>query len=373
MCESMKRREFLNKSLIVSAGVVVGGATSKSVRAALAEEEKENAATIRRTRSYNAQMEYRRLGKTGLWISAVSLGGHWKRINKIIGTSEINAYNAPTAKEQLGPFMKNREEVIHYCLEKGINCIDLAGDSEAEVYCRALGKSRDKMYLAYSHPASELRVPQNRKADKLLDLYKAGLKRCNIEYADVWRLMALERGGKHSQGDVEAMIEALDKARERGLCRYTGLSTHDRRWAEMLVKTYPDVVQVIVTPYMAKSKVLPRSSFFGAVKKYDVGLLGIKPFASNSLFKGDGSPDSPDAEEDDRRARMAVRYILNNPAITAPIPGLTSTHQVDNMIQAIKERRELDLAERAELEEIGNEMFARLPAEYQWLRDWEYV
>ena len=104
-----------------------------------------------------------------------------------------------------------------------------------------------------------------------------------------------------------------------------------------------------------------------------MGILGIKPFASNSLFKGDGSPDSPHAEEDDRRARMAMRYILNNPAITAPIPGLISTHQVDNVVQAIKERRELDLAEQAELEEIGDEMFARLPAEYQWLRDWEYV
>jgi len=373
MSEQMKRREFLNKSMIVSAGIVVGGAGSQGVRAALTQQEKENAATIQRTRSYNPQMEYRRLGKTGLWVSAVSLGGHWKRIDKVIGTSEINPYNAPTDKEQFGPFMKNREEVIHYCLEQGINYIDFAGDSEAEVYCAALGKSRDNMYLAYSHPASELRVPQNRKADKLLELYKAGLKRCNIEYADIWRLMALERGGQHSQADVDAMITALAKAREQGLCTYTGFSTHDHRWAEMLIKTYPDIVQVAVMPYTAKSKVLPRSSFFSAVKKYDVGMLGIKPFASNSLFRGDGSPDGPYAEEDDRRARMAIRYILNNPAITAPIPGLISTHQVDNAVRAIKERRELDLAEQAELEEIGNEMFARLPAEYQWLRDWEYV
>ena len=373
MSEQMKRREFLNKSMMVSAGIVVSGAADKGVRAALTQQEQDNAARIRRTRSYNPQMEYRRLGKTGLWVSAVSLGGHWKRIDKVIGTNEINPYNAPTDSKQFGPFMKNREEVIHYCLEQGINCIDLAGDSEAEVYCRALGKARDKMYLAYSHPASELRVPQNRKAGKLLELYKAGLKRCNIDYADVWRLMALERGGQHSQADVEAMIEALDMAHEQGLCRYTGLSTHDRQWAEMLITTYPDIVQVIVMPYTAKSKVLPRSSFFSAVKKYDVGMLGIKPFASNSLFKGDGSPDGPHAEEDDRRARMAIRYILNNPALTAPIPGLTSTHQVDNAVRAIKERRELDLSEQAELEKIGDEMFARLPAEYQWLRDWEYV
>ncbi len=53
-----------------------------------------------------------------------------------------------------------------------------------------------------------------------------------------------------------------------------------------------------------------------------MGVFGIKPFADNALFKGDGTPESPHREEDDRRARLALRYILGNPAITAPIPGL---------------------------------------------------
>ncbi len=369
MSTQMNRRDFLNRSMLVSAGALVGGVSG--VR--LCADGQQELPEVRKTRSYNPQMEYRRLGKTGLWVSAVSVGGHWKRIDKVIGTSEINAYNAPTDSSQLGPFLKNREEVIHYCLEQGINCIDLAGDSEAEVYCRALGKSRDKIYLAYSHPASELRVPANCSADKLLELYKAGLKRCRIEYADIWRLMALERGGDHSQADVDAMITALAKAREQGLCRWTGMSTHDRRWAEMLIRKYPDIMQVVVTPYTAQSKVLPESTFFDAIRTYDVGVLGIKPFASNSLFRGDGSPNSPHAEEDDRRARMAIRYILCNPAITAPIPGLISTHQVDNAVLAVKERRELDAEEKAELKVIGDEMYARLPPEYQWLKNWEYV
>ena len=82
----------------------------------------------------------------------------------------------------------------------GINLIDFAGDAEPETYCKVLKGRRDKMYLAYSHPASELRVPANRTAKKLLELFEAGLKRCNLEYADVWRLMALERGGMHSRG-----------------------------------------------------------------------------------------------------------------------------------------------------------------------------
>ncbi len=94
---------------------------------------------------------------------------------------------------------------------------------------------------------------------------------------------------------------------------------------------------------------------------------------SNSLFNGDSSPDSSHAEQDDRLARMAIRYILCNPAITAPIPGMINTHQVDNVVKAVKERRQLEVAEAKELGEAMDKAWARLPAHYQWLKDWEYV
>ncbi len=112
---------------------------------------------------------------------------------------------------------------------------------------------------------------------------------------------------------------------------------------------------------------------FDAIRKHEVGVLGIKPFASNALFKGDGSPDGPFSEADDRLARQTIRYILANPAITAPIPGLISAHQVDNVAPAIKEPRELHADEHAELQRATGDMWARLPADYQWLKDWEYV
>ena len=70
---------------------------------------------------------------------------------------------------------------------------------------------------------------------------------------------------------------------------------------------------------------------------------------------------------------MTIRYILGNPAITAPIPGLISPHQVDNLVAAVREQRELAGHERVELERLGDDMWARLPADYEWLKDWEYV
>ena len=52
---------------------------------------------------------------------------------------------------------------------------------------------------------------------------------------------------------------------------------------------------------------------------------------------------------------------------------MINPHQVDNMARAVKEHRQLDVAEAKELEEAMDEAWAKLPASYHWLKDWEYV
>jgi hypothetical protein len=141
-----------------------------------------------------------------------------------------------------------------------------------------------------------------------------------------------------------------------------------------MIERYPDQIQVILTPYTADTKVVTdESGLWAAIKKQDVGWFGIKPFASSSLFKGDSSPANPYAKEDNRLARLAIRYVLCNLAITAPTPGLISVKQVDNVALAIKKRRVLDLGEQTELKQAMNRAWAGLPPSYEWLRDWEYV
>ena len=361
---NVSRREFLRAGAAVGTALAVGG---RALAAPAGDE------AVKKTRSYHADMEYRRLGKTGLWVSAVCLGGHWKRIHTILKTPPVDPCNIPRQPEVFAAFQKNRTDVVTHCIERGINLIDIAGDGEGETYAKALEGRREAIYLAYSHPASEMRTPANRTAGKLVDQLEAGLRRCKLDYVDIWRCMALEQGGQHSRAEHEEMMAALALARKKGLCRFTGLSTHDRKWAKMLIEKYPDLVQVVIFPYTARSRELPEDSLFDAVRKHDVGTLGIKPFASNSLFRGDSSPDGPQAEEDDTRARMALRYILGNPAITAPIPGLVSTRQVDNALKAVKERRELDHDEKAHLRQATDGLWTRLPSNYQWLRHWEHV
>jgi aryl-alcohol dehydrogenase-like predicted oxidoreductase len=90
-------------------------------------------------------------------------------------------------------------------------------------------------------------------------------------------------------------------------------------------------------------------------------------------FVGPYQPDSPFREEDDQRARRALRYILGNPAITAPMAGLATMAQVDNAAKAVLERRKLDRAEKAHREEASRHMRANLRPSHRWLRNWEYV
>ena len=364
----LTRREFIRDGTVAAAGLAVGAGAAGSQSAQAGDV----GALIRRTRSYNPDMEYRRLGKTGLWVSAVCLGGHWKRIDKMV-PGVFKGRGWLSADLNSDGFKKNRRDVVTRCIESGINYIDACTWQECVAYAEALRGRRDAMHLGFSWYQEEMRNGRFRTTKALLGTLDKGMSKAKLDYVDVWRITMHEQSGKHTEGEVEEMMGALEKARQQGKVRFTGASTHDRPHIKWMIETYPTVFQVVVTPYTAKSKIRPKDSVFDAVKKHDMGVFGIKPFAGNSLFKGDSSPGNPQAEEDDRLARLAIRYILATDAITAPIPGMINTHQVDNVVTAIKERRELDVAEARELEQAMDEAWAKLPPHRQWLKDWEYV
>ncbi len=360
----LSRRELMRDGAVAAAGMAVGLGASDSLAADAPKD---------KTRSYNPEMEYRPLGRTGLWVSAVCLGGHWKRVDKMV-PGVFKGRGWLSADIESDGFRKNRRAVVDKCIESGINYIDACTREECQAYAEALRGRRDAMYLGFSWYQEEMRNKNYRKADALLGTLDKGMRIAKLDYVDLWRPTMHEQSSRHSDAEVDEMIAALEKAKKQGKCRLTGCSTHDRLHIQKMIETYPDVLQVIVTPYTAKSKALPKDSMFDAMRKYGTGMFGIKPFSGTHLFKGDSSLDSPHREEDDRLARMAIRYILTNPAVTAPIPGLINPQQVENMAQAVKERRNaLTNEEAKELQDAMDEAWAKLPADYQWLKDWEYV
>jgi len=364
------------RAFVKTASVALLGASFASLRLPRAEATPLDTSKIK---NYSPDMEYRRCGKTGWMVSAVCMGGHWKRINQIIGGAPIDAYSGDVFRPD---FTQNRYDVVTRLIDRGINYIDGCSTDEVHAYANALKGRRDQMYLGCSWYEREARFPQFRTAKALLDTLDDGLKRCGLEYADLWRIICLTDGRKdadgkyifpHTETESEEIAKALEQAKKAGKIRAGGVSSHDRPWLEYMITTFPNQIEVIVAPYTTNTRVVPKSSFFDAIVKHDCGWFGIKPFSSNAIFKGDGSPDSPHANEDNRTARLAIRHVLCNPAITAPIAGLASVQQVDNVALAVAERRKLDGDERAELKEASLYAAANLPSDYQWLKNWDYV
>jgi len=326
----MNRRQF----------VYGAAATAATVAASLGLANASEPVNPSKILSYSPDMEYRRLGKTNLMVSAVGLGGH-SRSND-----------------------EERREIVSRCLEAGINYIDACWDNEVKRDAKALKGRRDKAYLALSHGAKEVRNEDFRTSKKLLESLDELLKASDQEYTDLWRITCLEPGGRHTFNTACEIVDALEKAKKQGKARFGGFSSHDRRWIQFMIEYFPQI-DVVCFPFTTMSKKAPQDSLFDALKKRDIGAIGIKPFAAASLFAG-----TP--EENNQRGRLAIRYILHTNTVT-PIPGMNSIQEVDNVIAAVKERRQLDVKESAELEQAGHQAWANLPASYQWLKDWQYV
>ncbi len=333
----LSRREFVRDTALTAAGAAIGAA---ALGGRVAQGAADAPADTAKIRNYNPAMEYRRLGKTGFMVSAFGLGGHSRSDDK------------------------ERAEVVARCLDGGVNFIDSTGAGELHRDIRALGSRRDKVYLALSETGSEPRNPEFRTVDKLIGTLDSALKAAKLQYTDLWRITVYEPGGRHTFDESCAVIEALEKAKQQGKARATGISSHDRRWFKFMIEYFPKL-EVILFPFTTMSKAAPTDSLFPAIKQCDVGAFGIKPFAAGSLFTGE-------RQEDLKRARLALRFILHSDTVI-PIPGLNNAEEAENALAAVKERRELDIKEKAELKTLNDRMWASLPPRYEWLRDWEYV
>lgn len=331
------RREFVRDTALAAAGVAAG---MTAVSASGAEAAADKPVDTSKILNYNPSMEYRRQGKTGLMVSAVCLGGH-----------------SPNNDAE-------RAEVISRCIEVGINYIDACWDNEVKRDAKALKGRRDKMYLGLSHGAKEVRNENYRTSKKLMEALDELLKDSEQEYTDLWRITCMEPGGRHTFDTAAEIVDALETAKKQGKARHVGFSTHDRRWIKFMIEYFPQI-DVVCFPFTTMSKAAPKDSVFDTLKKQDVGAFGIKPFAAGTLFTGQ-------KDEDYKRARLAIRYILHTNTVI-PIPGLLTVAEVDNVAKAVTERRQLDVKERAEIRGLNQQMMAGLPAHYAWLKNWEYV
>lgn len=157
-------------------------------------------------------MEYRQLGRSGLKVSALSLGtmtfGGQGKFAKT-GTTDVSE-----ARNQ-----------IAMCIDAGINLFDTAdvysaGQSE-EILGQALGSQRHEVLIA-----SKARFPMGSGPNDaglsrhhLIRACEASLKRLNTDYLDLYQLHEWD-----GITPVEETLRALEDLVSSGKVRYTGLS-----------------------------------------------------------------------------------------------------------------------------------------------------
>jgi predicted aldo/keto reductase-like oxidoreductase len=380
--DRVSRRDFIRNTSLVAAGTVAGALA----RGAHADKSSSASGKIL---NHNEKMHYRRMGKTNLMVSEVSLGGHWKDRG---GGRYWDHFASEEVPADVG---KNRTEVISTCIDVGINYLDITTAAECLSYGVALKGRRDKMYVgADIHNLGPRGSDRCNVKDQTHNVDEC-LRLLQTDYLDIWRPQA-KMDGSNTDAEVEVLIETFEKLHKAGKVRHLGMSSHSRPWFEHVINKYPEF-EMLIFPCSAKTKqkgevptkdsveeVNPghgsdqTQSIFQTVREKDVGVVTIKPYFGGSLFESCGKVKFPvmgvGSKEENDLARLTLQCILANEAITAAVPGLSTVYEVENAARASYTRPlGQTAAEKEWLTRITDERWAKLPEEYVWLRDWEVV
>lgn len=249
-------------------------------------------------------MEYRILGKTGLKISRLGLGG--------IPIQKIDKEGA--------------RALILELVKEGVNFIDTArGYTVSEEYLGyALDGVRDKFVLATKSTA--------RTKDAMATDVDTSLKMLNINYIDLYQLhnpsvqdmkTVLAKGGA---------LEALIEAKAAGKIGHIGITLHsldvfreavNMPWVETIMFPY-NIVETQGEELIAKCL------------ENNIGFICMKPLAGGAI-------------ED---ASSAVRFTLANPAVTVVIPGMADKAEITQNKASADDPTPLSDEEKEKIAEI---------------------
>ena len=347
------RREFLKTTSAAVAGAALGSAGAAGAEPA------ENAKIL----NHNPKMGYRRLGKTKFMVSEVSLGGH--------GAT--------------GDLVPNRTAVLERAVESGINLVDNNIAGECDLYGKAMAASttakRDKWFIGFaSWPQKVTSEYEDQLSEEgMMKSIEARLKGYQTDMLDMWRPVGATWGEGQTkmatmlmvtQKTLDLVVEVFDKAKQQGKVRFLGISAHNPKVFRRVLNEYPQF-SVIIFPYLFLTKEFGGDSLLKLAKEKNVGVLGLKPFGAGTTF---GLKPRQIQGRVDKRARVLVKEMLQEPRISAVIPGVNIPEQLDENVRGSYDR---DLPKTPEDEEALRECtrnyHANLTPEYQWLRNWEVV
>ena len=298
-------------------------------------------------------MQMRQLGNTGLKVSVVGIGG-WQM-------------GGPDTPDGIGYGWGDVDDdrsvrIIHRAEELGVNLIDTAdaygnGHSE-EVVGRALEGRRDRWIIATK--GGRIKDPSRRgeykdySAAHMRVACEASLRRLRTDYIDLYQL----HGNPTEDQIADTMVE-LAKLQDEGKIRFYGISTDAVEIIQTLQSCGPVHVAQIgysllrrvekpVLDYCAQQGIgtlirspLSWGAAFGryATEKPPVFEWGDLRFGSdpqelsdeharglNFSFLWEGTGRTP--------AQAALRFVLDQPGVTAVIPGTKKMEHLEDNVGA---------------------------------------
>lgn len=160
-------------------------------------------------------MNYRKLGKTGLMVSEIGLGGEW-----------LERHNADEVKA-----------VIDCCEEAGINILDcwMAEPNVRSNIGAALSGRRDR-WIIQGHIGSTWQDGQyvrTRDLEKVKSAFQDLLDRMRTDYIDLGMIHFVDEAAEFQSIMNGEFMEYVRGLKEQGIIRHIGMSTHNPAVAKM--------------------------------------------------------------------------------------------------------------------------------------------
>lgn len=321
-------------------------------------------------------MEYRRLGKSSLVVSAMGLG--------CMGMSQ--SYGTPDDAESVA--------TIHHAIDRGITMLDTAdmygGGKNEELVGAAIAKRRNEIILATKF--GNMRMPDGRflgvngKPEYVQEACEACLKRLKISTIDLFYLHRID-----TNVPIEETVGAMARLIEQGKVRYIGLSEAGAKTIRRAHATYP--ITALQSEFSLWTRDL-EAEILGVCRELGIGIVPYSPlgrgFLTGKVKKNDfGDRDfrrmSPRFQGENFQknleivqrveemaeekhctpAQLALAWVLAKGKDVVPIPGTKRRKYLDENLAALE--ISLTAADFARLDGIappGVAAGARYPDEY---------
>jgi len=317
----MNRRKFLET---MAAAVV--GSTAHTLPT-LANESAAN------ERSKNKEIPKRMLGKTGVEVTSLIIGG-------VVAMKE-----PPTAKF-------HPAELANAAIDAGIHYFDTApsynnGQSEKN-YGEVLATRRKEVFLATK--------TGNRTYDGAMREVEASLKRLQTDRLDLLQVHGVKAKEDFTKWDKpDGMLKALYKLRDEKVTRFIGVTGHES--AEAMRQAIEQFeFDTILTTFNPTARRLPfQQLVLPVANEKKMGILAMKVMGGGLGSLAVGNPIKNDdiwyhdAAPHQAPATKLIRYALGLP-ITAAVVGMGSLEHLRINVAAARDAQRLDQAERKELE-----------------------